>query len=163
MSFDTLPDNARLWLLALETAPAPELQLQLQQGVTDIIGQWRHKGQAYQGGCTLLQGQIIAVAEPTLAANPSGCAIDGMLRKLNRLTESLALTVVNPANAVLVRLQGELKAVPKASLAQLLEQGTLTATTPVLDLALYTLGDLRAGRLEAPLGTTWIARSHAVA
>ncbi len=158
MTFSSLPDHSRLWLLALASAPAPAAQAQLEQGLAEIIQQWRHKGQAYQGACTLLEGQIIAVAEPNLAENPSGCAIDGMLRKIHRLTEQLALDRVDPAQAVLVRRQGRLQALPKSSLGPCLQDGTLDSDTPVLDLSLYTLGDLRQGKLETPLSRTWIAR-----
>ena len=163
MVFESLPDHSRLWLLALDGAPSPEQLAQLQQGVEQILAQWRHKGQAYAGACAILEGQILAVAEPTLAAAPSGCAIDGMLRKLGRLTEQLALAVVDPAQAILVRLGDERRAIPKAALAERLQDGTLDASTPVIDLSLYSLGDLRAGKLEAPLASTWIGRKFNLA
>ena len=162
MPFDALPDHARLWLLALEHAPGTAAEAQLHHGLGEIIGPWRHKGQAYQGAFALLQRQIIAVAEPTLAAQPSGCAIDGMLRKIERLAGQLALPLVDPADTVLVRLGAELRAFPKAELDALLADGTLTAATPVLDLALYTVGDLRAGKLETPLHATWIGRKFKI-
>lgn len=162
MSFSPLPDNARLWLLALTAAPAEAAQTELQQGLAEIVNQWRHKGQAYEGVCGLLHGQIIAVAEPNLAANPSGCAIDGMLRKVTRFVGERGLTLVDPAQEVLVRLGEELRPLPKASLGERLEDGTLNAATPVLDLALYSLGDLRSGHLEVPLASTWIARKYSV-
>jgi hypothetical protein len=163
MPFATLPDSSRLWLLALETAPGPAALAQLEHGLQEIVAQWRHKGQAYQGACALLSGQIIAVAEPTLASNPSGCAIDGMLRKIDRLAGQLALELVDPAESVLVRLGDTLRPIAKSALGQCLEDGTLTAATPVVDLALYSLAELRSGRLETPLAFTWIARKFPAA
>ena len=160
MLFDTFPDHSRLWLLALEQVPSSEALAQWQRGVEQILEVWRHKGQAYQGACGLLHGQILAVAEPTLAANPSGCAIDGMLRKLGRLTEELGLSVIDPAQAVLVRVGDQLLAIPKPTLAERIQDGSLDASTPVIDLSLYSLSDLRAGKLEAPLGSTWIGRKY---
>ena len=50
----------------------------------------------------------------------------------------------------------------KADLAARLADGTLTAATPVLELALLTLGELRQGRFERPLGETWIGRKFGV-
>ena len=162
MPFDALPGHSRLWLLALETAPDAAALASLQEGLTRIIAQWRHKGQAYEGACALLHGRIIAIAEPTLASAPSGCAIDGMLGKVSRLAEQLALPLVDPARSVLVRLDGECRALPKSALGPCLEDGTLTAATPVLDLSLYTLAELRAGHLEAPLASTWIGRKFSL-
>ena len=163
MSLAALPDHARLWLRALAAPPSAAALPRLLEGLDGLLGQWRHKGQAYAGAFELLHGQIIAVAEPTLATAPSGCAIDGMLRKLDRLAEQLALPILDPANTILVRLDGALRPIPKADLPEALDSGLLTAATPVLDLSLYTLADLRAGKLEVALANTWIGRKYPAA
>jgi hypothetical protein len=155
-AFDHLPDDARLWLLALthdtETAMlAPEVEA--------LLGRWRHKGVQYQGAWTLLERRILAVAEPTLAAQPSGCAIDGMLRGVNQLTAKLGLALEDP-QAVIVRLADGIRALPRTEVEARLGDGTLDGATPVLDLALLTVGDLRQGRLERPLAATWIGRKY---
>jgi hypothetical protein len=148
-SFQLLPDTARLWLVALDPAPSPEARAALADGMEAILAQWRHKGHAYQGAFALLKDRILAVAEPELASAPSGCAIDGMLRKVRRLVGDLGLTEVDPATSVMVEAGG-LRAVPKAD-------------PPVVDLSLYSVGDLRAGKLELPLASTWIGRKFMVA
>jgi len=157
-AFTALPDSARLWLLAL-THPTESVVLTPE--LEALMGRWRHKGVQYQGAWTLLEHRILAVAEPTLAAQPSGCAIDGMLRGVHQLTERLGLALEDP-QAVLVRQVDGIHAFPRAELEDRLADGTLDATTPVLDLALLTLGDLRDGRLERPLATTWIGRKYKV-
>ncbi len=155
-AFAALPDSARLWLLALTrhteaSVLAPELEA--------LMGRWRHKGVQYQGAWTLLENRILAVAEPTLSSQPSGCAIDGMLRGVHQLTERLGLALEGP-QAVLVRLADGLHAFPRAELEARLADGTLDASTTVLDLALLTLGELRQGKLERPLSATWIGRKY---
>ncbi|WLT29958.1 hypothetical protein [Geothrix sp. PMB-07] len=157
-AFSALPDGARLWLLALvhptEAATlAPEMEA--------LMARWRHKGVQYQGAWALLENRILAVAEPTLAAEPSGCAIDGMLRGVNQLTSRLGLAVEDP-QAVLVRLEDGIHAISRTDLEERLADGTLDGATPVLDLALLTLGDLREGRLERPLAATWIGRKYKI-
>jgi len=154
MILPALPDHARLWLLAVEA--------RLRGGLAEILAQWRHKGQVYQAEGLQLEPQLIAVAEPNLATQPSGCAIDGMWRKVRRLLEQLGLEPVDPAASILVRSGGRLTAIPKGDIQARLMDGTLTADTPLLDLSLYSLGDLRAGRLEAPLASTWVGRKFGV-
>lgn len=155
-AFKSLPDEARLWLVAL-AGPAdlgplsPELDA--------LLARWRHKGTQYQATWTLLEDRILAVAEPTLATQPSGCAIDSMLRGFAQIAARLGLALEDPL-AVLVRLDGGLCALPRSSLEERLADGTLHANTPVLDLALLTLGDLRSGRFERPLSFTWIGRKY---
>jgi hypothetical protein len=126
-----------------------------------LMGRWRHKGVQYQGAWTLLEGRILAVAEPLLATQPSGCAIDGMLRGVHRLGDELGLTLMDP-RAVLVRAAGGIRALSREELPAWIADGTLDAATPVLDLALLTLGELRQGRLERPLAATWIGKKYKI-
>jgi hypothetical protein len=86
-----------------------------------------------------------------------------MLRKVHRMLEQLGLGLVDPGTSILVRLRGALVPIPKPEIQARLEDGTLDGATPVLDLSLYSLEDLRAGRLEAPLACTWVGRKHRIA
>jgi hypothetical protein len=156
--FATMPDDARLWLRALArptkaSVLAPEMEA--------LLSQWRHKGVQYQGAWALLENRILAVGEPTLASQPSGCAIDGMLRGVNQLTAKLGMILEDPL-AVIVRLKDGIHAIPRSDLESKLSDGTLDGSTPVLNLALLTLGDLRQGKLERPLAATWIGRKYKI-
>ncbi len=153
-AFAALPDDARLWLVAFDRPVAVE---RLAPEVDTLLGRWRHKGVEYHGTWTLLEDRILAIAEPTLASQPSGCAIDGMLRGVRQIAERLDLGLQD-SHDVLARLPEGLRAFIRADLEGRLADGTLGAGTPVLDLALLTVGDLRTGRLERPLAATWIGR-----
>jgi hypothetical protein len=158
-AFAALPDDARLWLLALTHPVGPSV---LAPEMEALLGRWRHKGVQYQAAWSLLENRILAVAEPTLATQPSGCAIDGMLRGVNQIVARLGVVLEDP-QAVLVRLADGIHTFPRADLEARLADGTLDGATSVLDLALLTLGDLRQGRLERPLATTWIGRKYKLA
>ena len=162
-ALNALPDDARLWLLALEPAPDAAAQARLGEAMDALVGEWRHKGVQYAGAWTLLEGRILALAEPTMTTAPSGCAIDGMMRKVDRHLAELDLGRLDPTATVLVRAKKGLRAVAKTDLEARLQDGSLDAATPVLDLSLFTLGDLRAGKLEKPLASTWIGRKYKIA
>lgn len=157
-AFAALPDDSRLWLLALAEPPDAA---RLEPEIRALLGAWRHKGVRYAGAWTLLEGRILAIAEPTLAAQPSGCAIDGMLRGLGHALGRLGVAT-EPPEGVLVRLQEGLRTIPRSELEARLADRTLDWATPVLDLSLYTLGDLRQGKLVRPLGSTWIGRKYKI-
>lgn len=154
--FPALPDEARLWLVAFSQ---PVEAARLAPEMEALLGRWRHKGVQYQGAWTLLEGRVLAVAEPTLASQPSGCAIDGMLRGVRQLAERLGLDLQDVQD-VMARLPEGLRTFQRGELEARLADGTLGADTPLLDLALLTVGDLRSGRFERPLGTTWIGRKY---
>ena len=93
--FASLPDDARLWLLALDRPTDPAL---IAPELEATLARWRHKGVQYQAAWALLHQQVLAIAEPTLAAQPSGCAIDGMLRSVHQLLGKAGLKFhTNPA------------------------------------------------------------------
>jgi len=155
-AFHALPDSARLWLMVLDQ---PAEAARIAPALDAALAGWRHKGTQYHGAWTLLEGRILAIAEPTLATQPSGCAIDGMLRTVQRIAEAAGLALVDPQEVV-ARLPGGLRTFRRNELEARLQDGTLHAGTPLLDLTLYTLGDLRQGRLEKPLAASWIGRKY---
>jgi hypothetical protein len=157
-AFAALPDDARLWLLALGRPTDTSV---LTPDMDALLGRWRHKGVQYRGVWTLIENRILAIAEPTLASQPSGCAIDGMLRGVNLIAGKLGTVLEDPL-AVIVRRADGIQAIPRSEIEARLADGTLDGATPVLDLALLTLGDLRQGRLERPLAATWIGRKYKI-
>lgn len=158
--FPCLPDDTRLWVVPLDPAE-PSVDPKLEAGLAEVLGHWRHKGQAYQAAWEVLEGRLILVAEPHMARDPSGCAIDGMLRKIRRIAAEAGREVLGE-EVVLARLDGQIRALPKAELGALIANGTLGPDTPILDPALHHLGQLREGRLERPLAATWIGRKYRI-
>jgi hypothetical protein len=155
-AFSALPDDARLWLVAFDRPVDPSV---LAPEIEALLGRWRHKGVQYQGTWTLLEDRILAIAEPTLATQPSGCAIDGMLRGVRQISERLVLGLQD-AQDVITRLPEGVRVFARTDLEARIADGTLGAGTVVLDLALLTLGELRQGRFERPLAATWIGRKY---
>lgn len=158
--FDGFDDDARLWLAAFPRPLLAEEAARLQSHFEGFQPHWKTHGTPIESAFALLEGQILAVAERTMGTQPSGCAIDAMLRQLYKLADHLGLPLLD-AQWVLVRKPGGLAAVPKARLEALLQSGELDGATPVLDLTLQQLGELREGRLERLLTQTWIGRKYA--
>jgi len=159
--FPQLPDDSRLWALALSRPADPDSLRHLEEGLGALLGHWRHKGHAYEAAWALLEERLILVAEPSMATAPSGCAIDGMLRKVARLVGESGFELLGQ-DSVLFRLDGQLTDLPRSEIQRALEEGRLVPHTPVMDLSLHHLGQLREGRLERPLARTWIGRVHKV-
>ena len=156
-SFPGFPDDSRLWVLALSRPADADSASRFEEGLGSLLGHWRHKGQAYEAAWELRERQLVLVVEPNMATAPSGCAIDGMLRKVGGLARELGFDLVGEEK-ILVRRNGDLTGILRADLGAALEEGRLGPDTPVVDLSLHHLGQLREGRLERPLARTWIGR-----
>ncbi|MBI3132163.1 MAG: hypothetical protein HYZ13_12645 [Acidobacteria bacterium] len=161
-AFLPLPDESRLWVRALDRALDAEGRQRLEAGLTEVLGNWRHKGHVYEGAWEIFEDRLLVVVEPNMATNPSGCAIDGMLRKVDRLTQEAGAALMDE-DQVIFRVGGQLRSMPKAEVGERLADGTLGPDTPVLDLALFNLGQLRQGQLEKALARTWIGRKYKIA
>ena len=108
-------------------------------------------------------GDRVTVGEVTcyIDETPVLAMIDGMLRGVSQAAAKAGNALADP-QAVYVRLADGLHAIGRTDLAARLADGTLAPTTPVVDLALLTLGDLRRGKLERPLAATWIGRKFGI-
>lgn len=157
--FEGLPDASRLWVVLLAMPIRPEHRLGFDAELEGMLSSWRHKGQSYQAQSLLLEDQVLLIAEPLLAESPSGCAIDGMLRKLGRLLEEIRVRPLGD-HEVLLRVDGKLEAHDRSELLPLFEHRRISCRTPMLDRSLQDLAQLRAGRLERPLAETWVGRKH---
>lgn len=152
-----LPDDARLWLFVLETPMDSDARPGFEARLTESLGSWQHKGTSYDAAFTLLEDQILVVAEPTMAVNPSGCAINGLNRKVEKRAAEAGATLV-PDGPVVIKASGGLKVVPREGLLVAVQAGWLEAETPVLDRTLFNLGDLRRRGLFQPAAATWLGR-----
>ncbi len=154
--FPGLHDDTRLWVIVLDP---PSGSGSFLEELGTLLGQWRHKGHAYQAAWEFLDGRLLLVAEPAMATEPSGCAIDGMLRKVAALAGRHGMQVLEE-DRVLAKVAGAWRSFGRAELEARLADGTLRGDTPVLDRSLHHLGQLREGGLERPLARTWIGRKH---
>lgn len=159
--FSPLPDESRLWLFALDRPLDPVSRVRLEAALTEVLGNWRHKGHIYEGAWELIEDRLLAIAEPHMATQPSGCAIDGMIRKVHRLVEEAHVGLMDESSVVVRQADG-LASYPKTQLGALLASGALGPDSLVVDLALFNVGQLRQGLLEKPLARTWIGRKYKV-
>ena len=158
-SLQKFPDDARLWLFAYPRPLTLDEQLNLAHGFEVFQPHWKTHGTLIESAWMLLEEQILAVSERTMGTQPSGCSIDAMLRHTQKLAHAVDLEFMDDQQ-VMIRYAGKLRVISKTELPTLLEREELHAETPVIDLGLMELGFLRAGKLERPLGATWIGRKY---
>lgn len=157
--FQSFPDESRLWLFAF-SAPLDLNQLtRLAQGFEAFKPHWKTHGELIDSEWMLLEDQILAVVERTMGTEPSGCAIDAMLRQTQKLAQAIELDLVD-AQRVVIRQGSSLRILPKSDIPALIEFGELHPETHVLDLGLLELGQLRGGKLTRRLENTWIGRKY---
>jgi hypothetical protein len=160
--FPGLPDETRLWVIVLDHPLESTERERFEAGIRMVLEGWRHKGQAYEASWHFQDAQLLLVAEPLLAQEPSGCAIDGMLRKVERVAVDSGARLATDQEVV-IRCGRKLELHCRTKLPCLLAEGHIDSDTILLDRSLHVLSQLRQGCLERPLVRTWIGRKYGLA
>ena len=98
------------------------------------------------------------VAADEAAAGVSGCSIDALVRRMDRLGSALGVDLVDHG-PVAYRDGGAIHQVPRHRFAALATSGSVKPDTIVFDNTITRVGDLRSGRWEGPAAGAWHGRA----
>jgi hypothetical protein len=155
VSFDALPDDARLWCFgASQALEAAETQ-RLRDSMESFVGRWTAHRRDLQAGFTWVHDRFLLVGVDESQAGASGCSIDALTRHLRDLGAELGLDLLDSMSVWFRGADAGIRAVSRSEFTRLGHTGEVSTSTPVFDLTLARLGEVRAGRLETPAGSAW--------
>lgn len=152
--FDSLPDDARVWVFGAERPLTPAESARL-RGVTDAhLERWAAHGAPLTSARDWRDDRFLTIAVDQRTAGASGCSIDVLFRQLQALERELSLSIVGGGRVFYRDAAGEVRAVDRAEFSTLAETGAVTPETIVFDPTVTTLGAWRAG-FERPARQSW--------
>lgn len=157
--FDTLPDEARLWCFGASRPPDPTETTRLLEAMRAFADRWTahrrdlHAALEWRGDRFLL----VAVDE-SASTGASGCSIDALTSELRRLEEELRLDLLDATPVWYRERDGSIASCSREEFRTRASRGEVDESTPVFDVALTRVGDLRAAGLERPAGGSWHRR-----
>jgi hypothetical protein len=154
VEFDTLPDNARVWIFASDRALAVDETRRILDATDAFLDGWAAHGVPLRGGRDLRYDRFLFVAVDEAAAGASGCSIDAMIRNLRALEDELGMTMVDHG-AVLFRASEAISRVSRSEFSDLVRRGTVTPATVVFNNTVGTVGAVRSGRWETAAADSW--------
>jgi hypothetical protein len=157
MVFPTLPDDARIWIFTADRALSPPEQDRLRETVGRFVAGWTSHARPVPGDVILLEDRFVIVGAH-LEGGGSGCGIDSLVHAVEEAGTAVGIEWVSGLRVVFRNADGEVDVLPRPAFRQLVREGTVTATTPVFDTTITTLGALRTEGLERPAGATWHSR-----
>jgi hypothetical protein len=155
--FDTLPDDARLWVFATAEPLPGEAAAPLHAAVDDYLARWAAHGTPLRAGRDWRDAQFLAVAVDERAAGASGCSIDGLFRSLRALEPALGTTLVTGGRVFWRGADGRVRSGDRAAFRRAASEGEVGPGTPVFDTTVTEAGAWRA-RFERPLAESWHAQ-----
>lgn len=155
---EDLPDTARIWVYGADRPFDAAERRTLESGLAAFLDRWTAHGTALRAAARLHEGRFVLVSADENAASASGCSIDALVRYLGEVESRFERSLLDGSRIFFRDAAGVIEACDRPTFRRLAEEGRISASTPVFDLTIGTLGELRAGRLERPLASSWHRR-----
>lgn len=155
VSFDSLPDEARVWVFGSDRALTGDDAERLLSEVDRFLAQWKAHGIPLTSARDWRNEHLLTIGVDSTREGASGCSIDGLFRVLQAVERPLSARLVGGGRVFYRDPTGEVRCVPRDRLRELVTTGVLTGDTVVFDTGLTTAGEWRA-RFEAPARATWL-------
>jgi hypothetical protein len=143
VSFDSLPDSARVWIFGSDKQLNEEAAKTLVHDVTDHLENWKAHGEPLTVGSQLLDDRFLVIAVDQNTTGASGCSIDGLFRVLQAVQGKLGVNLVGGGRLFYRDRQGQVQCAPRADLDDLRASGEISKDTVVFDTTITDLGTFR--------------------
>ena len=152
--FDSLPDDARVWIFASDRELAESAERRLLSAVDEFLAGWTAHGSPLRCAREWRDGHFLAIGVDQRDASASGCSIDGLFRTLQQLGPELQTQLIGGGRVFYRDASGHPRMVSRTAITARLGADIIDET-PVFDLSVATAGDYRE-RFERPARETWI-------
>jgi len=154
--FDTLPDDARVWVFgAAHDLSGPKAD-RLLGAVDDFLEQWNAHGAPLQCAKEWRDDRFLAIGVDQSTAGASGCSIDGLFRTLARLEPELGTTLLGGSRVYYRDADGRVVAATRKTFNELAREGRVGGDTRVFDTSLTSASGWRE-EFERPVRESWHA------
>ncbi|MCD8540238.1 MAG: hypothetical protein LRY55_11025 [Leadbetterella sp.] len=92
VEFETLPENARVWMYQADRNLSEAEQARVMDFLTTAVDTWVTHGMPMRGSVRLLFNRLVLLAADTGFQEPSGCSIDSSTRWLQELGQAMNLS-----------------------------------------------------------------------
>ena len=155
VTFEKLPDDARVWVFASDRQLQGKEAEQLLAEVDRFLAQWKAHGAPLRCARDWRDDRFLAIGVDPTVEQASGCSIDGLFRGLQSLERALNTRLVAGGRVFYRDAKGDTQFAPRKDLSSLVASGALTKRSPVFDTSITTAAAWRS-RFEIPASDSWV-------
>lgn len=148
VNMDQLSNDAYVWIFGISPSLDAEKSDALLGQVNSFLENWAAHGTPIPGAAEVREGSFLVVAADE-QREKSGCSIDRMFGTLRQLERELGVAILD-SNRVFFRDADGVRAVGRSEF-----RNAATAETPVFDVTVERLGDVREGGWVKPAAQSW--------
>ena len=159
VSFDTLPNDARIWVFGASEPITGAAESALLSAVDGWLDGWQAHGQPLVCGRDWRDSQFLVIGVDQRTAGASGCSVDALFRVLRDLETSHGASLLGGGRVFYrdsTSGRGAIRCVDRASFVRLGREQAVGSDTTVFDTAITDAGTYRAF-FEKPLAESWHA------
>ncbi len=154
--FDSLPDDARLWVFAAH-APLDEVDAPRLLGAVDgYLKTWKAHGAPLVCARDFRDERFLLIAVDERASGASGCSIDGLFNLLKEAEGGVGTSLVAGGQIFFRGAGGIIFNCSRREFEFMAQMGDVNGDTVVFDTTLTSMADFRA-RFERPARESWHA------
>jgi hypothetical protein len=153
--FESLPNDARVWVFASDHALSGAVADTLLASVDRFLSEWKAHGVPLRCARDWRDGRFLAIGVDVNAENASGCSIDGLFRTLQELEREIGTRLVG-GGRVFYRTRAGIETSSREQIAERVTRGEVMRETPVFDTSV-TAAEAWRTRFEQPAGRSWTA------
>lgn len=155
VTFESLPDESRVWVFGSDRTLDDHDATRLLAEVDRFLTNWKAHGMPLTCARVWRDDALLTIGVDTTQENASGCSIDGLFRTLQGVERALGTRLLGGGRVFYRDDAGRVHCVGREQLPDLAAAGKIDAETPVFDTGLTTAGEWR-DRFEAPARETWV-------
>ncbi len=159
ISFEELPDRARLWTFAASRRLSDQETARLLPATDEFLAGWAAHRVPLATARDWRLSQFLFVAVDEATAGASGCSIDALVGFVREMERQLDVTLTDTGSVWFRTSGAAIECVNRGQFKQLVDEGAVGPDTVVFDNTIETIGALRDGRWETPASDSWHGRA----
>ena len=159
--FDSLPNQAHLWIYGFQAPLTSGQQAQIDAVLNRFLDEWVSHGRPVSGAFACLYDRFVLLSG-FQDEGISGCSVDSSVNRFRFLRDRLGLDALNRSLIYFRSREETIEAVPFGQFQDLVRGGEVNESTPVFDTTLQRLGELREGKFETAFRDAWHWRNFGV-
>ena len=154
VSFNALPDDARLWVFAASDPINGERAERLLTAVDEWLDEWKAHGEPLTCARDWRDDRFLAIGVDQSTAGASGCSIDALFRILQTLQREFGTSLLNGGRVFYRNKDGSVEMTTRAGFTEGAAKGEIDAETVVFDTSLTTVDSYRV-EFERSAASSW--------
>jgi hypothetical protein len=152
--FETLPDDARLWVFAASEPVSGERADRLLAAVDEWLADWKAHGEPLTCAREWRDHRFLAIGVDQSTAGASGCSIDALFRVFKELQASGGPSMLGGGRVFYRGRSGEIVSQSRAEFAKASSSGEIGPDTAVFDTSVTSASGYRTA-FEKPARDSW--------